>query len=141
MIGKGIFHTNIAVRDLGKSMKFYQGLFGMVEAHLKDGDLVFLTTPGRDDVLTLTPAGGTYGFPGGCAIEMERERRENSPGVQGGVSHFGYMLSNLEEYERVIARVADFGGRLLTRCEHGGMFSHTYLADPDGYTVEIHYGH
>jgi hypothetical protein len=24
--------------------------------------------------------------------------------------------------------------------EHGGMLSHTYLADPDGYTVEIHYG-
>jgi hypothetical protein len=28
-------------------------------------------------------------------------------------------------------------GRLLTRCEHGGVFSHTYLADPDGYAVEV----
>ena len=67
MIGKGIFHTNIAVRDVSKSMRFYQGLFGMERWDFVDGDLVFLTTPGRGDVLTLTPAGGTYGFPGGCA--------------------------------------------------------------------------
>lgn len=141
MIGKGIFHTNIAVRDVSKSMRFYQGLFGMERWDFVDGDLVFLTTPGRGDVLTLTPAGGTYGFPGGCAIEMTRESQQNRAGVQGGVSHFGYMLPNREEYERVIAQVTNFGGRLLTRCEHGGALSHTYLADPDGYTVEIHYGH
>jgi catechol 2,3-dioxygenase-like lactoylglutathione lyase family enzyme len=57
MIGKGIFHTNIAVRDVSKSMKFYQGLFGMEKSDFVDGDLVFLTTPGREDVLTLTPVG------------------------------------------------------------------------------------
>jgi hypothetical protein len=51
------------------------------------------------------------------------------------------MLPTLEEYERIISSVSQFGGRLLTRCKHGGNFDHTYLADPDGYTVEIHYGH
>jgi len=141
VIGKGIFHTNIVVRDLEKSLKFYTGLFGMEKSDFKDGDLVFLSTPGRDDLLTLNPSGRPFGHPGGCARESERELKENRPGVQGGVSHFGYMLPDLAEYERVIASVGEFGGRLLTRCEHGGMFSHTYLADPDGYTVEIHYGH
>jgi catechol 2,3-dioxygenase-like lactoylglutathione lyase family enzyme len=142
VIGKGIFHTNIVVRDLERSLRFYTGLFGMEKSDfIKDGDLVFLRTPGRDDVLTLNPTGRPFGHPGGCARESERELKENLPGVQGGLSHFGYMLPNLEEYERVIASVDEFGGRLLTRCEHGGMFSHTYLADPDGYTVEIHYGH
>jgi len=141
MVGKGIFHTNLVVRDLAKSLKFYTGLFGMEDTGFKDGDYVFLTTPGRNDLLTLNPRDGIpAGFPGGCAIEDARERKENLPGVQGGVSHFGYMLPNLEEYERVIASVGEFGGRLLTRCEHGGAASHTYLADPDGYTVEIHYG-
>ncbi len=141
MIGKGIFHTNIVVRDVERSLRFYTGLFGMeVSDFIKDGDLVFLKTPGRNDLLTLNPTGLTFGFPGGCARESERELKENLPGVQGGVSHFGYMLPTREEYERVIASVAEFGGRLLTRCEHGGMLSHTYLADPDGYTVEIHFG-
>ncbi len=141
MIGKGIFHANIVVRDIQKSLRFYTDLLGMeVSDFIRDGDLVFLKTPGRNDLLTLNPTGRAFGFPGGCARESERELKENLPGVQGGMSDFGYMLPTRDEYERVIASVSDFGGRLLTRCEHGGMLSHTYLADPDGYTVEIHYG-
>jgi catechol 2,3-dioxygenase-like lactoylglutathione lyase family enzyme len=140
MIGKGIFHTNIVVRDVVKSCNFYTALFGMEKLDLRDGDLVFLTTPGRNDVLTLNPSNGSYGFPGGCALEAVREKAENHVGVQGGVSHFGYMLPTLEEYERVIANVNSLGGHLLTRCDHGGAFSHTYFADPDGYVVEIHFG-
>ena len=138
MIGKGIFHTHLVVRDLDKSLRFYTGLFGMQDTGFKDGDLVFLSTPGNDDLLVLNP-GGTFGFPQGCAKESEREKE--LAGVQGGMSHFGYMLPSLEDYERAIASVAEFGGKLVVRCEHGGVFSHTYLADPDGYVVEIHYGH
>jgi hypothetical protein len=72
MIGKGIFHTNIVVRDLTKSLEFYAGLLGMEQTDFRDGDLIFLTTPGRGDVLTLNPSGRPYGFPGGCAKESER---------------------------------------------------------------------
>jgi hypothetical protein len=80
------------------------------------------------------------GFPADARESQSESSKIICQSVQGGVSHFGYMLPNLEEYERVIASVGDFDGRLLMRCEHGGMFSHTYLADPDGYAVEIHYG-
>jgi hypothetical protein len=80
----------------GQADSILQGLFGVRKTELEEGDLVFLTTPGRNDILTLPPAGGTYGFPGGCAIEMERERQENRPGVHGGVGHFGYMLPSRE---------------------------------------------
>jgi catechol 2,3-dioxygenase-like lactoylglutathione lyase family enzyme len=76
MIGKGIFHANIVVCDLERSLRFYTGLFGMEKIDFKDGDLVFLTTPGRNDVLTLNPSGRSYGFPGGCARESERELKE-----------------------------------------------------------------
>jgi len=80
MVGKGIFHTNLVVRDLAKSLKFYTGLFGMEDTGFKDGDYVFLTTPGRNDLLTLNPRHGIpAGFPGGCAIEDARERKENLP--------------------------------------------------------------
>jgi catechol 2,3-dioxygenase-like lactoylglutathione lyase family enzyme len=137
MIGKGLFHTHLVVHDVAKSVKFYKGLFGMEQIDFKDGSLVFLTTPGRNDLLALNP-GGQWGHPGGCAKEQPRE--EKLAGVQGGVAHFGYMLPSLEEYERVIASVAEFGGKLVVRCDHGGMFTHTYLADPDGYVCEIQYG-
>jgi catechol 2,3-dioxygenase-like lactoylglutathione lyase family enzyme len=137
MIGKGIFHTHLVVRDIEKSLRFYIGLFGMQRVGFKDGTLVFLTTPGRDDLLALNP-GGEWGYPGGCAKEQPRE--EKLAGVQGGMAHFGYMLLNKEEYERAIASVEDFGGKLVVRCDHGGITTHTYLKDPDGYVVEIQYG-
>jgi len=50
------------------------------------------------------------------------------------------MLPSVEEYERAIASVTAFGRRLVVRCDHGGAFTHTYLADPDEYVVEIQYG-
>jgi catechol 2,3-dioxygenase-like lactoylglutathione lyase family enzyme len=137
VIGKGIFHTHLVVRDIEKSVKFYTGLFGMEDIGFKDGTLVFLRTPGRNDLLALNP-GGSWGYPDGCAKENPRE--EKLAGVQGGVAHFGYMLPSLEEYERAIASVCEFGGRLVVRCDHGGVTTHTYLADPDGYVVEIQYG-
>ena len=91
MIEKGIFHTHLVVKDIAKSVRFYTGLFGMHDTGFKDGTLVFLTTPGRDDLLALNP-GGSWGYPGGCATENPRE--EKLAGVQGGAAHFGYMLPN-----------------------------------------------
>jgi hypothetical protein len=68
--------------------EFCTGLFGMEKTDfIKDGDLVFLTTLGRNDILTLNPSGHSYGFPGGCTRESERELKENLPGVPGGMSH------------------------------------------------------
>jgi len=57
MIGKGLFHTHLVVGDLEKSLKFYTGLFGMQKIDFEDGTLVFLTTPGRGDLLALNPGG------------------------------------------------------------------------------------
>lgn len=46
---KGIFHTHLVVKDIQRSPRFYCGLFGMGDTGFKDGDLVFLTTPGSRD--------------------------------------------------------------------------------------------
>jgi catechol 2,3-dioxygenase-like lactoylglutathione lyase family enzyme len=108
----------------------------MQNTGFKDGDLVFLQTPGSQDLLALNPQ-GTGGYPGGCAKEITRERE--LAGVQGGVSHFGVMLVNREDFEAAITTAPEFGGQLVARCELGGEFLHAYLADPDGYVVEIQY--
>jgi catechol 2,3-dioxygenase-like lactoylglutathione lyase family enzyme len=60
------------VSNLERSLKFYIGLFGMQKMDFEDGALVFLTTPGRGDLLALNP-GGKWGYPGGCAKENPRE--------------------------------------------------------------------
>jgi catechol 2,3-dioxygenase-like lactoylglutathione lyase family enzyme len=134
---KGIFHAHLVVKDLERSLRFYSGLFGMQDIGYEDGDLVFLQTPGGRDLLALNPQ-GTGGHPGGCAGEIARER--GLAGVQGGVSHFGVMLVSREDFDAVIAAAPDFGGRLVARCDHPGAFLHAYIADPDGYVVEIQYG-
>jgi catechol 2,3-dioxygenase-like lactoylglutathione lyase family enzyme len=134
---KGIFHSHLVVKDIHRSLRFYCGLFGMQDTGFKDGDLVFLTTPGSRDLLALNPE-GTGGYPGGCALEVERER--GLAGVQGGSSHFGIMLEGREDYETAIAAAPEFGGQLVSQCEHGGIVAHAYIADPDGYVVEIQYG-
>jgi catechol 2,3-dioxygenase-like lactoylglutathione lyase family enzyme len=133
---KGIFHTHLVVKDLERSLRFYSGLFGMKDIGFEDGDLVFLSTPGQKDLLALNPQ-GTGGYPGGCALEVERE--QGLAGVQGGMSHFGIMLAGREDFEAVLAAAPDLGGRLVSHCEHGGVVSHAYIADPDGYVVEIQY--
>jgi catechol 2,3-dioxygenase-like lactoylglutathione lyase family enzyme len=137
MIGKGLFHTHLVVRDIANFLKFYSALLGMEQIDFKDGTLIFLTTPGRNDLLALNP-GGEWGHPGGCAKEQPRE--EKLAGVQGELAHSGYMLPSLEEYERVVSSVGKFGGKLVVRCDHGGLFTHTYLPDPDGYVCENQYG-
>jgi catechol-2,3-dioxygenase len=73
MIGKGIFHTHLVVSDLAKSLKFYTGLFGMQEMDFKDGTLVFLTTPGRDDLLALNP-GGDWGYPSNSRLRQNARK-------------------------------------------------------------------
>jgi len=93
VVGKGRYHTHLAVRDMGKSVGFYSGLFGMEQIDFNDGTRVFLTTSGRNDLLALN-RGGRWGYPGGCAKEQPRE--EKLAGVQGGVAHFGYILPSLE---------------------------------------------
>jgi catechol 2,3-dioxygenase-like lactoylglutathione lyase family enzyme len=134
---KGIFHTHLVVKDIQRSLRFYCELFGMQDTGFKDGDLVFLTTPGSRDLLALNPE-GSGGYPGGCAGEVEREH--GLAGVQGGASHFGIMLEGREDYDTTIRAAPSFGGRLVSQCEHGGLVAHAYIADPDGYVVEIQYG-
>jgi lactoylglutathione lyase len=133
---KGVCHTHLVVKDLQRSLRFYTGLFGMRDIGFEDGDLVFLQTPGREDMLALNPE-GTGGYPGGCASEVTRER--GLAGVQGGLSHFGFLLVSREDFEAAIALAPEFGGKVVTRCEHGGRYRHAYLSDPDGYVVELQY--
>jgi catechol 2,3-dioxygenase-like lactoylglutathione lyase family enzyme len=45
-----------------------------------------------------------------------------------------------KDYDTAIAAAPEFGGRLVSQCEHGGLVAHAYIADPDGYVVEIQYG-
>jgi catechol 2,3-dioxygenase-like lactoylglutathione lyase family enzyme len=49
------------------------------------------------------------------------------------------MLEERKDYDTALALAPELGGRVVSQCEHGGLVAHAYIADPDGYMVEIQY--
>jgi len=115
---KGLRHININVRDVARSLAFYRQVFGMKEM-FRDGALVFITTPGGEDTITLCPAG------------------PSDPVAGGGVSHFGWTVENKADLDAAAREIERAGGKILRRGEHAPGHPFLYFADPDGYVIEL----
>ena len=109
------------VRDLNRSLRFYQGVFGLEEQFRDGPKMVFLGTPGRADTITLN----------------EDPRAQDRAGDNGGVAHFGFRLLDKSDLDAAIAEVEAAGGRLLRRGEHEPDHPFAYVTDPDGYVIEL----
>jgi catechol 2,3-dioxygenase-like lactoylglutathione lyase family enzyme len=118
---EGITHIHIVVRDLERSLRFYTQVFGMQELFREDSTMVFLRTPGAADTLTLN----------------EDPALREDAGVSGGFQHFGFRLRDKADLDRAVQEVETAGGRLLRRGEHEPGHPFAYVADPDGYTLEL----
>lgn len=118
---KGLYHIHLVVRDLERSLRFYQGVFGMEEQFRDGPKMVFLNTPGTQDLITLNED------PAEAALA----------GDNGGVAHFGIHLANSADLDAAISEVEAAGGKLLSRGKHGGQFPYAYVSDPDGYVIEL----
>jgi catechol 2,3-dioxygenase-like lactoylglutathione lyase family enzyme len=55
----------------------------------------------------------------------------------GGVDHFGFRLKPNVDLDAAIAEVVQAGGKLVERGEHGPGSPYAYVADPDGYLIEL----
>ena len=118
----GIRHVHLLVSDHGRSVAFYGGVFGM-KVSFRDGPILFLRSPnGRDD-LALHLA------------ETEDERAR--VGQHGGYEHFGITVKDRAQLEQAIALVVEHGGTLVDKGEHAPGVPYAYVADPDGYVIEI----
>jgi catechol 2,3-dioxygenase-like lactoylglutathione lyase family enzyme len=115
---RGLKHINLNVRDVGRSLKFYQNAFGLEVKFWEGKSMVFLQSPGANDTITL------------CQV------KENDPVGSGGVSHFGFSIAgnNLDE---MVRQVVSAGGKLQSRGEHAPGVPFAYFADPDGYVIEL----
>jgi len=116
---EGLTHINLNVRDIKKSLKFYQEAFGLQVMFWDGQGMVFLNTPGCRDTITLCQAG------------------EQQPVGGGGVSHFGFRLANKSDLDSAVKEIEQAGGKLLSRGEHGPGHPYLYVADPDGYVIEL----
>ena len=120
----GIRHVHLLVAEHDRAVAFYTQAFGMAEV-FRTGSLVLVGTPGGGDSLALDLAG----------TEDDRARA----GQQGGVEHFGIHLAepSATAVDEAVRRAEQAGGRLVERGEHAPGLPYAFVADPDGYTIEI----
>lgn len=110
-----INHIHLNVRDLERSVRFYKEAFGLVETFRPEPKLAFVCPPGSHDSLAL---------------------HEAEPIGSQGLQHFGFKLE-VADLDRAIEQVERAGGKLVSRGKHAGRYPYAYVADPDGYEIEL----
>lgn len=118
---QGLTHIHLMVRDLDRSLTFYKRVFGLEERFRDGRHMVFLNTPGSQDLITLN----------------EDPREAEVAGVNGGVNHFGFRLRDGSGLDAAITEVEAAGGTLSKRGEHASGVPFAYVRDPDGYLIEL----
>jgi catechol 2,3-dioxygenase-like lactoylglutathione lyase family enzyme len=116
----GLTHLHLMVKDVQRSLDFYQKVFGMQVRFWAGDTLVFLNTPGSNDIIALHQAEG-----------------DQPTGSSGGILHFGFQLDNKADLESAISEVIAAGGALKKRGEFTPGMPFAYVADPDGYEIEL----
>ena len=115
----GLTHIALAVRDVERSSRFYQGVLGAVEVY-RQRAFAQLQTPGTRDVIVL-------------------EEAPERAGRSGGVLHFGFRLRAAADIGAAVAAVEAAGGRVRETGEFVPGEPYLFAIDPDGYEFEIWY--
>lgn len=118
---QGLTHIHLVVRDLGRALRFYREVFGMEERFRDGPHMVFLNTPGSNDLITLN----------------QDPEAVDLAGSKGGIAHFGFRLSNPSDLGIAITEVERAGGKVLSRGQHPSGAPYAYVTDPDGYIIEL----
>jgi catechol 2,3-dioxygenase-like lactoylglutathione lyase family enzyme len=116
----GLTHIHLMVRDIKRSLSFYQTVFGMEVKFWAGEGLVFLNTPGSNDMIALHQSEG-----------------DEPTGASGGITHFGFQLENSSDLDSAISEVVAAGGTLKKRGEFMPGLPFAYVSDPDGYEIEL----
>jgi len=116
---RGLNHINLNVSEINRSLKFYRQAFGLKADFWEGKKMVFLRSPGAHDTITLCQA------------------KKGEPIGPGGVSHFGFRAVEKGLLDEWVKQVERAGGKLLSRGQHAPGVPYAYVADPDGYVIEL----
>jgi catechol 2,3-dioxygenase-like lactoylglutathione lyase family enzyme len=110
----GLTHINLTVPGLGRTLRYYEQVFGLREYGRGDG-LVHTRPSGRRDILS---------FAWGMPLRP----------VSAAASHVSaFDCPPPANIDRAVAEAESAGGRLLRRGEFAvGRLRSAYIADPDG---------
>jgi catechol 2,3-dioxygenase-like lactoylglutathione lyase family enzyme len=116
----GLTHLALTVRDVERSFRFYQQVFGAVEVYRGEG-FIQAQTPGSRDVLVF------------------EEKKSAQAGKSGGIAHFGFRLTDPADIDAAVREVGRAGGKILSHGEFVPGEPYLFATDPDGYEIEIWY--
>lgn len=118
-------HMMLRVRDEQRSIRFYDEVFGLQIADRFDFD--------RFSLIYLRNAESDF------ELELTVNRGPTEPYELGtGYGHLAFVVDDLAgERERIVARGHDVGP--IKELQHDGamLARYCFLADPDGYKIEI----
>ena len=113
----GLSHISLAVKEPERSLAFYSAVFGVRE-YFRDEQQIQVLGPGPHDVIAF-------------------ETSEDLAGRVGGITHFGFRLTCPSDIDVAVAEAEKAGGRILRQGEFSPGFPFAYIADPDGYEIEV----
>jgi MarR-like DNA-binding transcriptional regulator SgrR of sgrS sRNA len=90
-----------------------------------------MSTPGKAlwESVEAVEAKGPY--------EVAIHLKEPNNSLLYGLAHFGFRLAPPSDLDTAIAEVERAGGKLLSRGRHPSGAPFAYVADPDGYIIEL----
>ena len=116
----GLTHIALAVKDIERTLRFYQQVFDMQIMYHYDRFLQ-LTTPGCNDILVFEEKNGV------------------ETGNSGAIAHFGFRLRDPTDIDEITSKVIEAGGTITGKGEFVPGSPYIFFLDPDGYEVEIWY--
>src|SRR6266516_3859754 len=72
-------------------------------------------------------------------VAIACEVRKRGVGKAGGINHFGFRLVDPKDIDKAVKNAVAAGGKLLRRGDFAPGVPYAFVADPDGYEVEIWY--
>jgi catechol 2,3-dioxygenase-like lactoylglutathione lyase family enzyme len=117
----GLTHLGLAVRDLERSLRFYEQAFGCRVIH-RGKNAAEINTPGANDIISLTQEDG-----------------DDIGALGGGLSHFGFRLTSAGDIDAAAKAIEGAGGTIAERGEFVPGEPYLFARDPDGYSVEVWY--
>ena len=124
---EGMRHIALKVADLDRSVLFYENAFGMRRfAGKHGGTFMAMVSPGLKDQISLS-----------IDEESEAGGKLGRVGEQGGIDHFGFILSPGSSFEQAIERMKACGATYLHSVDIAKGVPSAFFRDPDGYMFQI----
>jgi lactoylglutathione lyase len=137
-------HTMIRVKDIEKSLKFYQDVLGMttvrtIESEAAGFNLYFLAYPQQKETVSEAEFSSKYEGLLELTWNYGTEKDENFKYHNGNdqPQGFGHICVSVDNLEAACQRFEGQNTNWKKRLTDGRMKNVAFLLDPDGYWVEI----